>query len=146
MLTCSCCLTSHQNSILQYNRLPFGVSSAPAKFQRAMETLLQGFTHTCVYIDDIVVTGRTTEEHLNNLGAVLEKLEAAGLKLNRNKCVFMAPSVEYLGHRIDKDGLHPTEDKVKCIKEAATPQNVTELKAFFGTYELLCEVSSTPCN
>ena len=80
----------------------------------------------------IVVTGITTEEHLKNLGAVLEKLVAAGLKLNRNKCVFMAPSVKYLGHCIDKDGLHPTEDKVKCIKEVVTPQNVTELKAFLG--------------
>ena len=45
-----------------------------------METLLQDFTHTCVYFDDIVVTGQTTEEHLKNLGAVLEKLEAASLK------------------------------------------------------------------
>ena len=95
-----------------------------------METLQQGFTHTCVYFDDIVVTGQTTEKHINNLGAVLAKLEAAGLKLKRNKCIFMAPSVEYLGHQIDKDGLHKTEDKVKCIKEVATPQNVTELNAF----------------
>ena len=64
---------------------------------------------------------------------MLAKLEAAGLKLNRNKYVFMAPSVEYLGHQIDKDGLlHPAGDKVKCIKKAATPQNVTERKAFLG--------------
>ena len=83
-------INTHEG-LFQYNRLPFGVSSASAIFQRAMETFLQGYTHTCVYFDDIVVTGRTTEEHLKNLGAVLEKLEAAGLKLNRNKCVFMAP-------------------------------------------------------
>ena len=98
-------INTHEG-LFQYNWLPFGVSSAPAIFQRAM---------SCVYIDDIVVTGWTTEEHLKNFGAVLDKLEAAGLKRNRNKCVFMSPSVEYLGHHIDKDGLHLTEDKVKCI-------------------------------
>ena len=47
-------------------------------------------------------------------------------------CLFMAPSIEYLGHRIDKDGLHPTDEKVECIKQAATPRNITELKAFMG--------------
>ena len=95
-----------------------------------METLLQGFTCTCIYFDDIVVTGRTTEEHLKNLGAVLAKLEADGLKLNRKKCVFTAPSVEYLGHQIDKDGLHPTEDKVKCIKEVPTLKMSQSLRLF----------------
>ena len=107
--------------LFHYNRLPFGIASAPAIFQRAIETLLQGIPYTCAYFDDIVVTGKIDDEHLQNLQVVFQKLECGGLKLNKEKCVFMAPSIEYLGHQIDKDGLHPTEEKITCIKQAPTP-------------------------
>uniref|UniRef100_A0A1X7SFR9 Reverse transcriptase RNase H-like domain-containing protein n=1 Tax=Amphimedon queenslandica TaxID=400682 RepID=A0A1X7SFR9_AMPQE len=71
-------------------------------------------------------------DHLNNLHAVLQTLEEAGLTLKQSKCKFGVPSVEYLGHIIDSDGLHPSEAKVKAIREAPTPTNVTELKSFLG--------------
>lgn len=112
-----------------YNRLPFGVSSAPAVFQRCMETLLRGLKGVCVYLDDILVTGSLIDEHLANLRAVLGKLETAGLRLNRSKCSFMKPRVEYLGHVIDAEGLHPTGDKVQAIREAPTPRNISELRS-----------------
>lgn len=118
--------------LFQYNRLPFGVSSAPAIFQRYMETLMQGLRGVSVYIDDILVTGASLEEHLENLTQVLERLQAAGLRLNRAKCSFLRPSITYLGHVIDKDGLHPTQEKVRAIKEAPTPRNVEELRSFLG--------------
>ena len=54
----------------------------------------------------------------------------AGLRLKREKCVLMAESVEYLGHRIDKNGLHPTKEKVQAVCDAPSPKNVSELKAF----------------
>eukprot|EP00731_Ephydatia_muelleri_P006940 Em0003g1188a len=101
-------------------------------YLQAIETLLQGIPYTCAYFDDIVVTGKTDDEHLQNLQLVFQKLESVGLKLNKEKCVFMAPSIEYLGHQIDKDGLHPTDEKVTCIKQAPTPSTITELKAFMG--------------
>ena len=116
--------------LFQYNRLPFGISSAPAIFQRCMETLLQGCDGTSVYIDDILVSGSTVEEHLQNLDRVLAILSTAGIKLNRDKCAFLLPQVEYLGHVIDGQGLHPTEEKVKAIKDAPRPKNVSELRAF----------------
>ena len=118
--------------LYRYNRLPFGISSAPSIFQRTMETLLQGIKGVLVYIDDILVTGPTLEEHLSTLDKVLEKLGRAGLRLNKPKCFFLQPSIEYLGHIIDKDGLHPTEEKVRAIKEAPKPRNVSELRSFFG--------------
>lgn len=118
--------------LFQYNRLPFGVASAPAIFQRYMETLLQGLKGTSVFIDDILVTGSTIEEHLQNLRRVLEKLQADDLCLNRIKCFFLQPSLEHLGHIIDKDGLHPTPEKTRAIKEAPTPKNTTELRSFLG--------------
>ena len=115
----------------RYNRLPFGVASAPSIFQRTMENLLQGVKGVSVYIDDILVTGATTEEHIQTLDKVLEKLDRAGLKLNKSKCFFLRPRIEYLGHIIDKDGLHPTTEKVRAIQEAPKPRNVGELRSFY---------------
>ena len=92
--------------LYQYSRLPFGVVSAPAIFQQIMEKLLHGITGVVVYIDDILVTGRTEEEHLKNLQTVLERLEDHGLRLKRKKCYFLQPRVDYLGYSINKEGLH----------------------------------------
>ena len=123
---------STHKELFQYKRLPFGFTSAPAIFQRTMDNLLQGIPHTCVYLDDILITGTTQEEHLHNLDQVLNRLQTAGLRLKNKKCSFMLPSVECLGHVIDLVGLHPTQAKVKAIQEAPTPKNVAELHSFLG--------------
>ena len=86
--------------LYKYTRLPFGVASAPAIFQRTMESLLQGLPMVCVYIDDIIISGKTPEEHLHNLNEVLQCLEYAGLRLKKEKCLFCRPEVDYLGHTI----------------------------------------------
>ena len=86
----------------------------------------------CWNIDDILVTGATQEEHLRTLEEVLRRLEKAGARLKREKCQFMLPMVEYLGHRISADGLQPTDSKIKALKDAPIPSNVSQLKAFLG--------------
>ena len=121
-----------QRGLFQFNRLPYGVSSSPAIFQRCMESLVQGCKGVVVYIDDILLTGTSGQEHLETLNQVLGILDKAGIRLNRPKCFFMRPSVEYLGHIIDENGIHPTDEKVRAIKEAPRPTNVTELRAFLG--------------
>ena len=118
--------------LFEYNRLPFGVCTAPGIFQRTIDSLLQGIPNVCAYLDDIIVTGRNEEEHLRNLSAVLSKLQEAGLRLKKSKCYFMAESVEYLGHVIDAKGLHPTEAKVLAVQNAPVPQDITQLKSFLG--------------
>ena len=83
-------------------------------------------------MDDILISGASDEDHLTALEEVLCRMENAGLRLKKNKCVFMASSVIYLGHMIDAEGLHPVQDKVKAITDAPNPRNVTELKSYLG--------------
>ena len=95
-----------------------------------MESLFQGCKGVAIYLDDILVTGSIVENHLANLDKVLSIMATAGLKLNKAKCEFLLPKVEYLGHMIDGNGIHPTKGKVKAIQEAPQPRNVTELRSF----------------
>ena len=118
--------------LFMYERLPFGVSSSPAIFQRIMEQLLQNIPMTGVYLDDVLVTGRTAEEHDRNLEMVLTRLQDAGLRLKESKCSFHQTSCTYLGHKIDAEGIHPTTDKVKAIINAPEPRNEAELRSYLG--------------
>ena len=97
-----------------------------------MESLLRGIPYVVVYLDDILVTGPTEEAHVAALEEVLKRLQTAGLRLRKDKCVFMAPSVVYLGHKIDAQGLHPLPDKVRAIQEAPKPRNMSKLKSYLG--------------
>ena len=121
-----------QRGLFRYNRLPFGVSSAPGIFQRVMESILCGIPGVVVYIDDILVTGSTNAEHLAALEEALRRLEEAGLRLKKDKCEFLAKSVIYLGHVIDAEGLHPIQEKVRAVQDAPAPKNATELKSYLG--------------
>ena len=118
--------------LFRYNRLPYGISSAPGIFQRTIESLLQGIPQVVVRIDDILVTGKTRNKHLEHLKEVLARLDKAGIRLKLKKCVFLQNQVIYLGHRINKDGIQPIEGKVRAIQEAPAPTNVKELQAFLG--------------
>ena len=118
--------------LYRYKRLPFGIASAPAQFQRVMDQILQGMNHVTCYLDDILITGSTIDEHLSNLTEVLRRLKEHGVRLKREKCQFLRDSVEYLGHLIDADGLHTTDSKLKAINEAPSPTNTQELRAFLG--------------
>ncbi|XP_062620753.1 uncharacterized protein K02A2.6-like [Saccostrea cucullata] len=118
--------------LYQYNRLPYGVSSSPGIFQRTLENLLQGIPNVLIRVDDILVTGRTAKEHLENLEEVLKRIQDAGVRLKRRKCVFMAPEVVYLGYKINKQGIYPVAEKVTAIKNAPNPTKVIELKAYLG--------------
>ena len=97
-----------------------------------MDSVLQGMSRTVCYIDDILITGDSEDEHLKNLERVLGRLKTHGITVRKSKCVFMANSVEFLGHRIDAEGLHPLESKIEAMVKVPPPKNVTELKSFLG--------------
>ena len=93
---------------------------------------MQGIPFVAVFLDNILITGRTEEEHLKNIDETLKRLSDSGLRLKESKCSFMKPSLECLGHRVDAEGFHPVEAKVKAVKDAPAPKNVSELKSFLG--------------
>lgn len=92
------CNTHH--GLYQYQRLPFGVASVPAIFQKLMEQVLQGLPRVVCYMDDVLVSGRNDHEHLENLEHVFECLHQCWLQ-----CHFMQQSVGFLGYKIDAEGL-----------------------------------------
>ena len=118
--------------LYQYTRLPFGIASAPAIFQRTMDSILQGIDGVACYIDDIIITGKTDEEHLEHLEEVLRRLLRHGVHVKWAKCRFLQPSVDFLGHRVDAEGIHTTEDKLRAIVQAPAPKNINELRSFLG--------------
>ena len=118
--------------LYRYNRLPFGVASAPAVFQQLMEKVLQGLPGVVCYIDDVLVTGQNDEEHFRNLEEVLKRLDTRGFRLKKSKCHFFQSSVEYLGYRVDADGLHATKEKVEAILSAPNPTDERQLRSFLG--------------
>lgn len=93
---------------------------------------MQGIPGVIAYLDDILISGPTEEEHLAALDEVLTRLERAGLRAREEKCRFLVPSVTYLGHTIGAEGIHPIPKKVEAIEKAPSPTNVTELRAYLG--------------
>ena len=120
------------NGLFQHNRLVYGITTAPAIWQNAIEKVLQGLPGVKVYLDDILVSGKTEAEHLKNLGRLFERLAEFGLKLNREKCEFSRDSLEYLGHVIDAHGIHKSADKIAVILDAPRPTDVSSLRSFIG--------------
>ncbi len=115
-------INTHQG-LYCYTRLPFGIAPAPAVFQRTMDTILQGLPHVLCFIDDILITGPTEEEHLQNLENVLKRLQHHRVTVKQRKCAFMQVAVDYLGHRVDAEGLHTSSQKVEAIQRAPLPRN-----------------------
>ena len=114
--------------LYRYNRLPFGVASAPALF----DTVLQDIPHVICYLDDILVTGTSESDHLRNLETVFKRLQHYGFRMRKDKCALFQTSVEYLGHKIDAEGLHALPDKIDAIVRAPEPRNIQELRSFLG--------------
>jgi hypothetical protein len=123
---------STHKGLYQYTRLPFGVASAPAKFQKIMESLLADLEGVVCFLDDVLICGKDKQESVQRIEAVLSRLRENGLKVSPSKCTFFQDEVSYLGYRINKVGLHPSRDKVVAINQASIPANITQLKSVLG--------------
>ena len=116
--------------LFQYTRLFFGISTAPAIWQKAMSQVLQGIPGVVYFIDDILVTGHTRQEHETNLRRVLDRIREYGLHLKKSKYLFFQKELEFLGHLISKDGVKPTESRIKNVQEAPPPKTSKNCNPF----------------
>ena len=115
--------------------LPFGLTSAPATFQRLMEQVLRGlhWKTALLYLDEVIVIAPDFSSHLQRLEEVLQRLQGAGLKLKPQKCELLQRKVRYLGHIVSADGIATDPEKIEAIEDWPPPQNLKQLQAFLGT-------------
>ncbi|XP_037518504.1 uncharacterized protein K02A2.6-like [Rhipicephalus sanguineus] len=113
-------------------RLPFGITSAPEYFQKQMARILEGQEGVANMIDDILVFGRTREEHEVRLNQVLSRLAEAGVTLNKNKCLFGVSEVPFLGVIVSAQGIKPDPAKVAAIKTMEAPKDVAGVRRLLG--------------
>ncbi|GFS49286.1 retrovirus-related Pol polyprotein from transposon 17.6 [Trichonephila clavipes] len=118
----------------QFKVMPFGLCNAPATFDRLMETVLGGLSYEAcqVYLDDIIIVGRSFEEHLKNIRRVLQKLKEANLKLSPTKCHLFRREVTYLGPIISAEGVRTDPDKISAVKNWNCPTDAHQLRSFLG--------------
>ena len=118
--------------LFRYNRLCFGIASAPAIFQRTLEQLFSGVDCCRNYIDDLYITGRNEDEHIENVKKVLKICKENGLTIRRSKCEFMKEVVHFLGYKLSKEGLQPLTEKVKAVKDFPEPKDKNHLRSYLG--------------
>ena len=123
-----------RQGLYEFNVMPFGLCNAPATFERLVDTVLSGLQwDIClIYLDDIIVYGKTFDETLQNLEKVFEKLLSAGLKLKARKCSLFAEQVKYLGHVISKRGIETDPDKISVVENWPQPIDKTQVRSFIG--------------
>ena len=125
--------------------MPFGLCSAGSTFQRCMELIMQGlqWQTLLIYLDDLIVIGRTMDENLNRLSEVLLRLETAGLKLKPSKCQLLQTEVLFLGHVVSACGVQPNPWLIDSVMDWKPPTNHKEVQQYLGLvnyYRLVCPV------
>ena len=124
-----------RSGLWKWKVLPFGLTSAPATFQRLMEQVLRGlhWKTALLYLDDVIVISPDFASHLERLEEVLQRLQSAGLKLKPQKCELLQTKVRYLGHIVSAAGIATDPEKIEAIESWPPPENLKQLQAFLGT-------------
>ncbi|XP_038121421.1 uncharacterized protein K02A2.6-like [Culex quinquefasciatus] len=118
--------------LFEFNRLSPGVKSAPGAFQKIVESMVAGLAGVEVYLDDVLVHGRTPEEHRSRLLKVLERIQEWGFTLRIEKCSFFMPEITYLGFIVNNRGIRPDPSKTSTICRMPPPHDVSSLRSFLG--------------
>ena len=122
--------------LYEWVRIPFGLTNAPAVFQRFMETCLEGLNGeiAMTYLDDVLVYSDDFEHHLDHLQKVLQRMQAHGVKLRPNKCELFRGEVRYLGRLVSADGHRPDPSDIMAVKSIGErkPETVGDLRKLLG--------------
>ena len=123
-----------QKGLFEFKVMPYGLTNAPATFQRLMDVVLAGLKWQCclVYIDDVIIYSSTFEQHIEDLKKVFEALRSANLTLKTSKCHFCRRETKYLGHVITKEGVKPDPDLIKSVVDFPRPQTIKDVQSFLG--------------
>lgn len=115
-------------------RMPMGLKNSGSCFQRLMEKVFSdmNLAELIVFLDDILVHGKTLEELEDRTIAALDRLRRFKLKLDPKKCMFGATEIKHLGFRISREGIKPDSEKIKALQEWPRPKTVREVKSFLG--------------
>ena len=110
----------------------FDPKNSGATFQHMMDSIFGQLPHCLIYMDDLLMFSDNNREHELHLGEVLSLLRENGLIMHPDKFTFVAPTVDFLGHRIRSDGIHPLQSKGNAIQDYPVPTTIKELHAFLG--------------
>ena len=115
-----------------FQRLPFGICSAPELYQMLLSQVLSDLLGHIYYQDDILIYAENEEEHDSRLCAILDRLRSVGLKLNKSKCTICVSELEFLGHRLSANGIASSLDKVAALSTMPRPNTADSLRSFLG--------------
>lgn len=118
--------------LFRFNKLTYGVKTAPSIFQRTMDEILRGISNVSCYIDDVIVAGIDFASCKRSVEDVLARLNSVNIRINCNKCKFFVHEVEYLGFLLTSQGIRPCPTKVDALRNAPVPTDVSKLKAYLG--------------
>ena len=124
----------------RYTRLNFGTTSASEIFQNAIYEQIRDIKGSLNISDDIIIFGKTQQEHDNALHSVLQRFESVGLTLREDKCELNKKSITFFGFVFSGEGVSPDPEKVKAIHDAQPPSSASEVRSFLGmaTYCAKC--------
>ena len=101
-------------------------------FQEAVDGMLAGLQGCAAYMDNIIMTGITLEEHNQNVHALFKRIAECGFRVRMEKCSFVKKEIKFLGNLISKDGRRPDPGKIHTIVEKLPPKDKKLLKSFLG--------------
>ena len=118
--------------LFEFLRMPFGLRNAAQSFQRFIDEVIRGLPNVYAYIDDLLIASSDRKEHEKHIRMLFDRLQKYGVVVNLNKCVFARSELDFLGHRIDCNGVSPLPEKVEAIRKSSAPTSLKGLRAFLG--------------
>ena len=116
--------------LFKFARMPFRLRNAAQTFQRFLDQVLHGLEFVYIYIDDVLCASTSPEQHRQHLQQILERFQQYGIVINPLKCVFGVTELEFLGHKVTKDGVAPLPSKVQAVQNSPAPPTQRKLREF----------------